>query len=382
MALHPVAKAMNFASNQDFYQVFPTKSSYEKYMKDGIYAMGGQIDVQQNQYLPPNRSIDNSLRNVEQFYEVGTGAQKHPFTRNSFVPIEVPTMKDGGIHIKPENRGKFTEYKKRTGKTTEEALHSKDPHVRQMANFARNAAKWKHEEGGTINPYQHIYGPGGEYAKGGKLPKAQNGHWDGIKWVPDDSPPPPDWHPPMSSCKDDQGNPIPCPPPPPPDNGPNPPPSPPSGDSSQEDSTNPSGNTEPPRQHKGFGIAGAIAGALTGIGIEAKRANTARANATNQRSLGMTTSVYSNPINPQGAKGDYVPTGSALGQFRPNQWTPTVQGVQYQPMAKYGGYSGTYDTGTGSYYEHGGQYESGGTYDLPDEEIIRLKKLGYKIEHL
>ena len=59
-----------------------------------------------------------------------------------------PQYKKGGIHIKPENRGKFTAYKQRTGKTTEEALHSPDPHVRQMANFARNAAKWKHEYGG------------------------------------------------------------------------------------------------------------------------------------------------------------------------------------------------------------------------------------------
>jgi len=50
-----------------------------------------------------------------------------------------------GIHIKPENKGKFTAYKKRTGKTTEEALHSKDPHVRQMANFAKNAKHWNHK---------------------------------------------------------------------------------------------------------------------------------------------------------------------------------------------------------------------------------------------
>jgi hypothetical protein len=47
----------------------------------------------------------------------------------------------GGIHIKKSHEGRFTAYKKRTGKTTTEALHSKDPHVRQMANFARNAAK-------------------------------------------------------------------------------------------------------------------------------------------------------------------------------------------------------------------------------------------------
>ena len=53
--------------------------------------------------------------------------------------------KKNPIHIKKENEGKFTAYKKRTGKSTSEALHSKDPHVRQMANFARNAKKWHHK---------------------------------------------------------------------------------------------------------------------------------------------------------------------------------------------------------------------------------------------
>jgi hypothetical protein len=59
---------------------------------------------------------------------------------------------NGGIYIKPENRGKFTAYKERTGKTTEEALHSPNAHVRQMANFAKNAAGWKHAEGGYVLP--------------------------------------------------------------------------------------------------------------------------------------------------------------------------------------------------------------------------------------
>ena len=58
-----------------------------------------------------------------------------------------------GIHIKPSHKGRFTEYKKRTGKTTEEALHSKDPHVRKMAQFASNAKKWHHAEDGVkTNP--------------------------------------------------------------------------------------------------------------------------------------------------------------------------------------------------------------------------------------
>jgi hypothetical protein len=57
---------------------------------------------------------------------------------------------NGGIYIKPENRGKFTAYKERTGKTTEEALHSPNANVRKMANFAKNAAGWKHADGGII----------------------------------------------------------------------------------------------------------------------------------------------------------------------------------------------------------------------------------------
>lgn len=57
----------------------------------------------------------------------------------------------GGIHIKPENRGKFNATKKRTGKTTEELTHSKNPLTRKRAIFAQNAAKWHHAFGGELN---------------------------------------------------------------------------------------------------------------------------------------------------------------------------------------------------------------------------------------
>ena len=50
----------------------------------------------------------------------------------------------GGIHIKPENRGKFTETMRRTGKTAEELSHSSNPLTRKRAIFALNARKWKH----------------------------------------------------------------------------------------------------------------------------------------------------------------------------------------------------------------------------------------------
>ncbi len=73
------------------------------------------------------------------------------------VPDEDSNYANGGIHIKPSHRGRFTAYKERTGKTTEEALHSSNPHVRQMANFARNAKKWHHAMGGTQPPYDENY---------------------------------------------------------------------------------------------------------------------------------------------------------------------------------------------------------------------------------
>jgi hypothetical protein len=46
------------------------------------------------------------------------------------------------IRIKPSHKGKFTAYKKRTGKTTAQAKRSKSPAVRKMATFAQNAKKW------------------------------------------------------------------------------------------------------------------------------------------------------------------------------------------------------------------------------------------------
>lgn len=62
----------------------------------------------------------------------------------------LPYFAKSGIHIDPKNKGKFTETKKRTGKTTEELTHSKNPLTRKRAIFAQNAKKWKHQEGGSL----------------------------------------------------------------------------------------------------------------------------------------------------------------------------------------------------------------------------------------
>ncbi len=85
-----------------------------------------------------NNITENTMRNLEATYAALGGFLNQ--------------YGDGGsIHIKPENRGKFNATKKRTGKTTEELTHSKNPLTRKRAIFAQNAAKWKHGFGGELN---------------------------------------------------------------------------------------------------------------------------------------------------------------------------------------------------------------------------------------
>lgn len=67
----------------------------------------------------------------------------------------IPKNKKGHkIHIKPENKGKFTQYC--GGNVTQECINrgkrSSSPTIRKRATFAANARKWKkkHQEGGPI----------------------------------------------------------------------------------------------------------------------------------------------------------------------------------------------------------------------------------------
>lgn len=65
--------------------------------------------------------------------------------------------KGSGIHIKKKNRGKFTASAKKAGRSVQEHARAvlKNPKAtplqKKRANFARNAAKWKHEDGSKIH---------------------------------------------------------------------------------------------------------------------------------------------------------------------------------------------------------------------------------------
>ena len=72
----------------------------------------------------------------------------------------INTFKDGGIFIKPENRGKFTALKERTGKSSTWYKEHGTPAQKKMATFSLNAAKWKHADGGELHTH------GGDFTNG------------------------------------------------------------------------------------------------------------------------------------------------------------------------------------------------------------------------
>lgn len=82
-------------------------------------------------------------------------AQPNDPNVNSAGDLTMPTASaKSGIKIKPENKGKFNATKKKTGKSTSELKHSKNPLTRKRATFALAAKKFKHKLGGVLGLLQ------------------------------------------------------------------------------------------------------------------------------------------------------------------------------------------------------------------------------------
>ena len=78
--------------------------------------------------------------------------QRYDLAQKILERLQAKQHKDGGkIYIKPENRGKFTALKKRTGHSASWFKAHGTPAQKKMATFALNAKKWKHDDGGYTN---------------------------------------------------------------------------------------------------------------------------------------------------------------------------------------------------------------------------------------
>ena len=98
----------------------------------------------------------DETKNYVKFLALNQDIPDTYMTREKFEELsrERGYMASGGkIHIKPENRGKFTALKKRTGHSASWFKAHGTPAQKKMAVFALNARKWKHGDGGFINQY-------------------------------------------------------------------------------------------------------------------------------------------------------------------------------------------------------------------------------------
>ena len=83
-------------------------------------------------------------------------AKQHKLSKKDYDEVSnIIEYKEGGIHIKPENRGKFTAWAKARGMDVQQAAshimankENYSPTIIKRANFAKNAAGWSHKDGG------------------------------------------------------------------------------------------------------------------------------------------------------------------------------------------------------------------------------------------
>ena len=123
----------------------------------GQKSLGGNLLSLASSFIPGGQFFAPAISTIDQ---LATNKQSKPISQ--ILPLNTnpygQMSKGGSIHINPENRGKFNATKARTGKTTEELTHSKNPLTRKRAIFAQNAAKWKHAEGGPLNTKEMLTG--------------------------------------------------------------------------------------------------------------------------------------------------------------------------------------------------------------------------------
>ena len=103
--------------------------------EEGMAGMGGATTTQTTgdyQYTVP---LGSGKKKKDSFY--GEAMDHKDMMKKSW-----QGSVDEEIKIKEKNKGKFNATKARTGKSTEELTHSKNPVTRKRAIFAQNAKRW------------------------------------------------------------------------------------------------------------------------------------------------------------------------------------------------------------------------------------------------
>ena len=96
-----------------------------------------------------NNSVANNITNLQQ-QQMNNLLQNYT-AYGGLLDINNQYSDGGKIYIKPENRGKFTALKERTGKSATWFKEHGTPAQKKMATFALNSRKWKHDDGGPLD---------------------------------------------------------------------------------------------------------------------------------------------------------------------------------------------------------------------------------------
>lgn len=154
-------------------KLLKTYTAQPRHPLNGINPNGNVVE-KEGGIIIPTKHADNYKKSDKLFrLSLEHNLKQDQMKIDTEIPKEM-MGKGGEIHIKPSHVGRFTAYKKRTSQTTEEALHSSNPHVRAMANFARNSAKWKKEDGGPIKKYEDGGGTYPNYVQDWNYQNPQN----------------------------------------------------------------------------------------------------------------------------------------------------------------------------------------------------------------
>ena len=125
------------------------------YQENDLQVLFQNIQEQQQPADPTAQQINQDPQQLARQQEIQEDQQG---LNVNIDPIE---MAKSGIEIKPENEGKFTAWAKARGMSVQEAarkvMANKDRYptrIVKMANFAKNAAGWKKEEGGEQKKFE------------------------------------------------------------------------------------------------------------------------------------------------------------------------------------------------------------------------------------
>nr|DAU28269.1 MAG TPA: Endolysin [Crassvirales sp.] len=124
----------------------------------------------QGAFVNAAKSIDelNDMNILSNYSAYGGPVNMRSFSPMS--PFGNRYSKGGSIRIKPSKRGTFTAAAKKHGKSVQafasQVLANKEnysPAMVKKANFARNAARWKHADGGNLNTVAPLVYPAPEW---------------------------------------------------------------------------------------------------------------------------------------------------------------------------------------------------------------------------